>query len=131
MVKAQIHAGGRGKGKVQETGSNGVVLAKSLDEVKPKAEAILGGTLVTHQTGEEGKKVNKVLIAQDVYYPGASEPKEYYLSILLDRAKGCNVIMASTEGGMDIETVAEETPEKSLKSGLTPRWVFKAFRQEK
>ena len=89
VVKAQIHAGGRGKGKINETGSNGVVLAKSLDEVAPKAKDILGGTLVTHQTGAEGKKVNKVLIAQDVYYPGDSEPKEYYLSILLDRAKGC------------------------------------------
>ena len=84
VVKAQIHAGGRGKGKIQETGSNGVVLAKSLDEVKPKAEGIIGGTLVTHQTGPDGKRVSKVLIAQDVYYPGESDPKEYYLSILLD-----------------------------------------------
>lgn len=131
VVKAQIHAGGRGKGKVQETGSNGVVLAKSLDEVKPKAEAILGGTLVTHQTGEEGKKVNKVLIAQDVYYPGASEPKEYYLSILLDRAKGCNVIMASTEGGMDIETVAEETPEKIIKEWIDPKVGLQGFQARK
>ena len=88
VIKAQIHAGGRGKGKVSETGSNGVVLAKSLEEVAPKAKDILGGTLVTHQTGPEGKKVNKVLIAQDVYYPGESDPKEYYLSILLDRATG-------------------------------------------
>jgi succinyl-CoA synthetase beta subunit len=131
VVKAQIHAGGRGKGKVQETGSNGVVLAKSLDEVAPKSEAILGGTLVTHQTGEEGKKVNKVLIAQDVYYPGDSEPKEYYLSILLDRAKGCNVIMASTEGGMDIETVAEETPEKIIKEWIDPRVGLQGFQARK
>ncbi|MCO6357430.1 ADP-forming succinate--CoA ligase subunit beta [Roseivirga pacifica] len=131
VVKAQIHAGGRGKGKVQETGSNGVVLAKSLEEVAPKAEAILGGTLVTHQTGAEGKKVNKVLIAQDVYYPGDSEPKEYYLSILLDRAKGCNVIMASTEGGMDIETVAEETPEKIIKEWIDPRVGLQGFQARK
>jgi len=106
VLKAQIHAGGRGKGKVKETDSNGVVLAKSLEDVAPKAKAILGGTLVTHQTGEEGKLVSKLLIAEDVYYPGDSEPKEFYVGILLDRAKGCNVIMASTEGGMDIEEVA-------------------------
>ncbi|OEK05194.1 ADP-forming succinate--CoA ligase subunit beta [Roseivirga misakiensis] len=131
VLKAQIHAGGRGKGKVQETGSNGVVLAKSLDEVAPKSEAILGGTLVTHQTGPEGKKVNKILIAQDVYYPGDSEPKEYYLSILLDRAKGCNVIMASTEGGMDIETVAEETPEKIIKEWIDPNVGLQGFQARK
>ncbi|MFY0592591.1 ADP-forming succinate--CoA ligase subunit beta [Roseivirga sp.] len=131
VLKAQIHAGGRGKGQVQETGSNGVVLAKSLDEVAPKADAILGGTLVTHQTGPEGKKVNKILIAQDVYYPGDSEPKEYYLSILLDRAKGCNVIMASTEGGMDIETVAEETPEKIIKEWIDPTVGLQGFQARK
>jgi succinyl-CoA synthetase beta subunit len=131
VVKAQIHAGGRGKGIVQETGSNGVVLAKSLEEVGPKAEAILGGTLVTHQTGAEGKTVNKVLIAQDVYYPGESDPKEYYLSILLDRAKGWNVIMASTEGGMDIETVAEETPEKIIKEWIDPKVGLQGFQARK
>jgi len=131
VVKAQIHAGGRGKGKVNETGSNGVVLAKSLDEVGPKAEAILGGTLVTHQTGPEGKKVSKVLIAQDVYYPGASEPKEYYVGILLDRAKGCNVIMASTEGGMDIEEVAENTPDKIFKEWIDPRVGLQGFQARK
>jgi succinyl-CoA synthetase beta subunit len=131
VIKAQIHAGGRGKGKINETGSNGVVLAKGLDEVKPKSEAILGGTLVTHQTGAEGKTVNKVLIAQDVYYPGDSEPKEYYLSILLDRAKGCNVIMASTEGGMDIETVAEETPEKIVKEWIDPAIGLQGYQARK
>ena len=115
VIKAQIHAGGRGKGKINETGSNGVVIAKGLEEVGPKARNILAGTLVTHQTGPEGKKVNKVLIAEDVYYPGASEPKEYYLSILLDRTTGQNVLMASTEGGMDIEIVAENNPEKIIK----------------
>jgi len=131
VIKAQIHAGGRGKGKINETGSNGVVLAKSLDEVKTKSAAILGGTLVTHQTGAEGKKVNKVLIAQDVYYPGDSEPKEYYLSILLDRATGSNVIMASTEGGMDIETVAEETPDKIIKEWIDPAVGLQGFQARK
>ncbi|MEQ9424593.1 MAG: ADP-forming succinate--CoA ligase subunit beta [Cyclobacteriaceae bacterium] len=131
VIKAQIHAGGRGKGKIKETGSNGVVLAKSLDEVPEKAGAILDGTLVTHQTGPDGKKVNKVLIAQDVYYPGASEPKEYYMSILLDRGTGWNVIMASTEGGMDIETVAAETPEKIVKEWIDPKVGLQGFQARK
>ena len=131
VIKAQIHAGGRGKGKVNETGSNGVVLAKNLDEVAPKSKDILGGTLVTHQTGAEGKKVNKVLIAQDVYYPGESDPKEYYLSILLDRGTGKNVIMASTEGGMDIETVAEETPDKIVKEWIDPAVGLQGFQARK
>ncbi len=131
VVKAQIHAGGRGKGTVNETGSNGVVLAKSLEEVEPKSEGILGGTLVTHQTGPAGKKVNKVLIAEDVYYPGESDPKEYYLSILLDRATGQNVIMASTEGGMDIETVAEETPDKIIKEWVDPGIGLQGFQARK
>lgn len=131
VIKAQIHAGGRGKGKVRETGSNGVVLAKSLEEVPAKVKAIIGGTLVTHQTGEDGKTVNKVLIAEDVYYPGESEPKEYYLSILLDRAKGCNVIMASTEGGMDIEEVAEKTPDKIIKEWIDPALGLQGFQSRK
>lgn len=131
VIKAQIHAGGRGKGKVQETDSNGVVLAKSLDQVPEKAKAILGGTLVTHQTGPEGKKVQRVLIAQDVYYPGDSEPKEYYVSILLDRANGKNVIMASTEGGMDIEEVAEKTPEKIIKEWVDPALGLQAYQARK
>ena len=131
VIKAQIHAGGRGKGTINETGSHGVVLAKSIDQVGPKSEAILGGTLVTHQTGPEGKKVNKILIAEDVYYPGASEPKEYYLSFLLDRAKGQNVIMASTEGGMDIETVAEHTPEKIIKEWVDPAVGLRRFQAQK
>lgn len=131
VIKAQIHAGGRGKGKVQQTGSNGVVLAKSLDEVPEKAKNILGGTLVTHQTGPEGKVVNKILIAQDVYYPGDSEPKEYYLGILLDRATGSNVIMASTEGGMDIEEVAEKTPEKIVKEWIDPAIGLQPFQARK
>ena len=131
VIKAQIHAGGRGKGTINETGSHGVVLAKSIDQVGAKSEAILGGTLVTHQTGPEGKKVNKILIAEDVYYPGASEPKEYYLSILLDRAKGQNVIMSSTEGGMDIETVAEHTPEKIIKEWIDPAVGLRRFQAQK
>jgi len=131
VIKAQIHAGGRGKGIINETGSHGVILAKSIDQVGPKSEAILGGTLVTHQTESEGKKVNKILIAEDVYYPGASEPKEYYLSILLDRAKGQNVIMASTEGGMDIETVAEHNPEKIIKEWIDPAFGLRRFQAQK
>ncbi len=131
VIKAQIHAGGRGKGKINQTGSHGVILAKNIDQVGPKSAAILGGTLVTHQTGPSGKKVNKVLIAEDVYYPGASEPKEYYLSILLDRAKGQNVIMASTEGGMDIETVANNTPEKIIKEWIDPAIGLGRFQAQK
>src|SRR5687768_10663455 len=92
VIKAQIHAGGRGKG-------GGVKLAKNLDEVKEKSTAIIGMQLVTPQTGPKGKKVNKVLVAQDVYYPGATPTKEFYMSVMLDRAKGCNVIIYSTEGG--------------------------------
>ena len=131
VIKAQIHAGGRGKGTINETGSHGVILAKSIDQVGPKSEAILGGRLVTHQTESEGKKVNKILIAEDVYYPGASEPKEYYLSILLDRAKGQNVIMASTEGGMDIEIVAEHNPEKIIKEWIDPAVGLRRFQAQK
>jgi succinyl-CoA synthetase beta subunit len=124
VVKAQIHAGGRGKG-------GGVKLAKSLEEVKERVSQILGMQLITHQTGPEGKKVNKVLISEDVYYPGDSEPKEYYLSILLDRAKACNVIMASTEGGMDIEEVAEHSPEKIIKEWIDPRVGLQDFQARK
>ncbi len=113
VVKAQIHAGGRGKG-------GGVKVAKSLDEVKELSEQILGMQLVTHQTGPEGKKVHKVLIAQNVFYPGDSEPKEYYMSVLLNRATGRNIIMYSTEGGMDIETVAEQTPHLIYKEEIDP-----------
>lgn len=119
VIKAQIHAGGRGKGKIKETGINGVKVVKSLDDASEVAQKMLGGTLVTIQTGEAGKVVNKILIAQDMYYDGPSDRKEFYLSILLDRAKGQNVIMYSTEGGMDIEEVAHKTPEKIFKE-----WVF-------
>jgi len=131
VVKSQIHAGGRGKGTIRETGSRGVVLAKSLDEVVEKSKAILGGTLVTHQTGPAGKKVSKVLIAEDVYYPGESEPKEYYMSILLDRATSKPVIMASTEGGMNIEEVAEATPEKIIKEWIDPAYGLQPYQARK
>jgi succinyl-CoA synthetase beta subunit len=124
VVKAQIHAGGRGKG-------GGVKLAKGIEHVEGIASSILGMQLITHQTGPEGKKVHKVLIAEDVYYPGPSEPKEYYLSILLDRAKSCNVIMASTEGGMDIEEVAEHSPEKIVKEWIDPRVGLLPFQARK
>jgi succinyl-CoA synthetase beta subunit len=118
VVKSQIHAGGRGKGRIVGTEQRGVALAKSVEDVRTISNNILGKVLVTHQTGPDGKRVNKVLIAEDVYYPGPSEPKEYYLSILLDRGRNCNVIMASTEGGMDIEEVAEHTPEKIMKEWI-------------
>ena len=131
VVKSQIHAGGRGKGTIKETGSRGVVLSKGVEEVFEKSKAILGGTLVTHQTGPAGKRVNKVLIAEDVYYPGATEPKEYYLSILLDRATSRPVIMASTEGGMNIEEVAAATPEKILKEWIDPAAGLQAFQARK
>ncbi|WP_221390675.1 ADP-forming succinate--CoA ligase subunit beta [Dyadobacter sp. NIV53] len=131
VVKSQIHAGGRGKGRIVGTEQRGVALAKSVDDVRTITKNILGKVLVTHQTGPEGKRVNKVLIAEDVYYPGNSEPKEYYLSILLDRAKNCNVIMASTEGGMDIEEVAEHTPEKIMKEWIDPKVGLQPFQARK
>ena len=131
VVKSQIHAGGRGKGTIKETGSRGVVLSKGIEEVFDKSKAILGGTLVTHQTGAAGKKVNKVLVAEDVYYPGATEPKEYYMSILLDRATSRPVVMASTEGGMNIEEVAAATPEKIIKEWIDPTIGLQAFQARK
>ncbi len=131
VVKSQIHAGGRGKGKIVGTEQHGVALAKSVEDVRNITKNILGKVLVTHQTGEEGKRVNKVLIAEDVYYPGPSEPKEYYISILLDRAQNKNVIMASTEGGMDIEDVAEHTPEKIMKEWIDPSVGLQPFQARK
>lgn len=131
VVKSQIHAGGRGKGSIKETGSKGVVLAKSIDEVFEKSKAILGGTLVTIQTGAAGKRVNKVLIAEDVYYKGESEPKEFYMSILLDRATSKPVIMASTEGGMNIEDVAHATPEKIIKEWVNPAIGLQPYQARK
>ena len=113
VVKAQVHAGGRGKG-------GGVKLAKSLDEVKSISDKILGMQLVTPQTSSEGKTVHQVLIAEDVYYPGPTETDEFYMSVLLNRSTGKNMIMYSTEGGMDIETVAEQTPHLIFNEEIDP-----------
>jgi succinyl-CoA synthetase beta subunit len=113
VIKAQIHAGGRGKG-------GGVKLAKGIDKVEEVAGSILGMDLVTPQTPPEGKRVHQVLIAEDVYYPGVSEPEEYYMSVLLNRSTGRNMIMYSTEGGVDIETVAEETPHLIFTEDVDP-----------
>ena len=113
IIKAQVHAGGRGKG-------GGVKLAKSLQEVETIASQIIGMQLITPQTSAEGKKVHQVLVAEDVYYPGESETDEFYMSVLLNRATGHNMIMYSTEGGMDIETVAEETPHLIFKEEIDP-----------
>lgn len=124
VIKAQIHAGGRGKG-------GGVKLAKNLDEVRERANDIIGMQLVTPQTRPEGKKVNKILVAQDVYYPGESETKEFYMSVLLDRASGRNIIMYSTEGGMDIEEVAEKTPELIHKEEVDPKVGLQGFQARK
>ena len=131
VVKAQIHAGGRGKGKIKGSEQRGVAVGKNADQIKEISGNILGGTLVTIQTGEAGKLVNKVLIAQDVYYEGANPVKEFYLSILLDRAKGTNVIMYSTEGGMDIEEVAHNTPEKIFKEWVHPSGGLQPFQARK
>ena len=119
VVKAQIHAGGRGKG-------GGVKLAESIEEVREQADAILGMNLVTHQTGEEGQKVRKVLIAA-----GADIAKEYYLGVTLDRQESMNVIMASSEGGVEIEQVAEETPEKIFKVRIDPTIGLQPFQARK
>ncbi len=123
-VKAQIHAGGRGKG-------GGVKIAKSLDDVKNYATDIIGMNLVTHQTGPEGKKVNKILIEQGIYYPGESEVEEFYMSVLLNRGTGRNIIMYSTEGGMDIETVAEKTPHLIFKEEIDPKVGIQAYQARK
>jgi len=124
IIKAQVHAGGRGKG-------GGVKLAKNLDEVKHIAGNILGMQLVTPQTSTEGKLVRKILVAQDVYYPGEVEPKEYYVSLLMDRSSGRNVFIYSTEGGMDIEKVAEETPHLVHKEFIDPLAGLQGFQLRK
>lgn len=120
VVKAQIHAGGRGKG-------GGVKLAKSIDDVALITEKIIGMQLITPQTGPEGKKVNKVLIAQDVYYKGESEHKEYYISLLLNRSTGRNIFMYSPEGGMSIEEVAEKTPHLIFTEEIDPSVGLQQF----
>jgi len=132
VVKAQIHAGGRGKGKIKETGSNGVVVAKGLDKVQQVAKDILGGTLVTIQNeAVGGSKVHKILIAEDMYYPGESERKEYYISITLDRTTGKDVIIASSEGGVNIEEVAEQTPDKIVREWIDPAVGIQGFQARK
>ena len=124
VLKAQVHAGGRGKG-------GGVKVAKGLDKVKPIAEQIIGMTLITPQTGASGKKVHQVLVAEDVYYPGENQPEEYYMSVLLNRATGKNMIMYSTEGGMDIEKVAEETPHLIFTEEIDPALGILPFQARK
>jgi succinyl-CoA synthetase beta subunit len=124
VIKAQIHAGGRGKG-------GGVKLAKSLEEVQSRSNDIIGMQLITPQTGPEGKKVHHVLVAEDVYYPGASETKEFYMSVLLDRSSGKNTIMYSTEGGMDIEEVAHNTPHLIFKEEIDPLVGLQPFQARK
>ena len=124
VVKAQIHAGGRGKG-------GGVKIAKSLEEVSTLAGQIIGMQLITPQTPPEGKPVHQVLVAEDVYYPGASDTSEFYVSVLLNRATGRNMIMYSTEGGMDIETVAEETPHLIFTEEIDPATGMMPFQARK
>ncbi len=131
VIKAQIHAGGRGKGAIKETGVNGVKIAKNQEQVEEFSKGILGGTLVTLQTGPSGKVVNKILVAKDMYYDGPSERKEFYLSILLDRSTKQNVIMYSTEGGMNIEDVAHDTPEKIFKEWVNPGGLLQPFQARK
>jgi succinyl-CoA synthetase beta subunit len=131
VVKSQIHAGGRGKGSVVGIDQRGVALGKNLDKVKEIAQNLLGNVLVTIQTGPKGKTVNKILVAEDVYYPGDSEPKEYYMSVLLDRQVSQNVIIYTTEGGMDIEEVAEHTPEKIYKEWVDPITGLSDFQARK
>jgi succinyl-CoA synthetase beta subunit len=124
VVKAQIHAGGRGKG-------GGVKLAKTLDDVREKADEIIGMQLITPQTSKEGKRVNQVLIAEDVYYPGESETSEIYMSVLLNRQAGRNMIVYSTEGGMDIEQVAEKTPHLIFQEEIDPTLGLLPFQARK
>jgi succinyl-CoA synthetase beta subunit len=131
VVKAQIHAGGRGKGSIIGKEQRGVAVGKSMEDVVTIANNILGGTLVTIQTGPEGKLVNKVLVAQDVYYEGPNPVKEFYLSILMDRSSCMNVVMYSTEGGMNIEDVAHDTPEKIFKEYVHPGGKLQGFQARK
>ncbi len=123
-VKAQIHAGGRGKG-------GGVKIAKTFEEVEKFAGQILGMTLVTHQTGPKGKLVRKLLIEQSVYYPGPEPVKEFYMSILLNRQTSCNTIIYSTQGGMNIEEVAERTPELIYREEIDPSSGIHGFQLRK
>jgi succinyl-CoA synthetase beta subunit len=124
VVKAQVHAGGRGKG-------GGVKVAKTLEEVRTVASQIIGMQLVTPQTSAQGKKVRKVLVEQNIYYPGVSEPAEFYLSVLLNRQKGHTILMYSPRGGMEIEKVAEETPGQIFTEEIDPKVGMQAFQTRK
>jgi succinyl-CoA synthetase beta subunit len=131
VVKSQIHAGGRGKGNIVGSEQRGVALAKNLEAVQTISTNILGKNLITLQTPPQGKTVNKVFIGEDVYYPGESEIKEFYMSILLDRQRGRNIIMYSTEGGMNIEDVAEHTPHLIHKEEVDPTVGLQGFQARK
>ena len=132
VVKAQIHAGGRGKGTFKENeAQHGVQVVKSEEMATQVATNMLGNTLVTIQTGEAGKKVSKIFMAEDAYYEGNSPVKEFYLSILLDRSTQKYVFMYSTEGGMNIEDVAHNTPEKIFKEWVKPGSTLQAFQARK
>lgn len=124
VIKAQIHAGGRGKG-------GGVKLAKNLQEVEKIAGQIIGMNLVTPQTPPGGKKVHQVLVAEDVYYPGPGETSEFYMSVLLNRARARVMLMYSTEGGMDIEAVAEKTPHLIFTEEIDPAVGLLPFQARK
>jgi succinyl-CoA synthetase beta subunit len=124
VIKAQVHAGGRGKG-------GGVKVAKNLDEVREYAEKIIGMRLVTPQTSAEGKHVRKVYVEQNIYYPGPGEPSEIYLSLLLNRNTGRIIIMYSPRGGMDIEKVAEETPDQIFTEEIDPKLGLQMFQARK
>ncbi len=124
IVKAQIHAGGRGKG-------GGIKIAKNMEELREKAGAVIGMNLVSKQTGPQGRKVHTVLIAQDMYIDGPTKPKEFYMSILLNRGTGRNIIIYSQEGGMDIEEVAEKTPDKIFKEEIDPKAGLTGFQCRK
>jgi len=131
VVKAQIHAGGRGKGTIEETGSHGVEIAKGIDKVEGVVRGILGGHLETAQTNGVGKLVSKVLVAEDVYAPDFDKCEEYYMSVLMDRGNGRNIIMYSTEGGMNIEEVAEKTPHLIFKEEIDPKVGLQGFQCRK
>lgn len=124
VVKAQVHAGGRGK-------AGGVKIAKNIDDVRNLADQIIGMTLISPQTGPHGKKVRKVLVEQNIYYPGPTEPLEIYLSVLLNRQKGHIILMYSPRGGMDIEKVAEETPGQIFSEEIDPKVGIMPFQARK
>jgi len=124
VIKAQVHAGGRGKG-------GGVKVAKTIEEVRTYAGQIIGMQLVTPQTSAQGKKVRKVLVEQNIFYPGVTEPAEFYLSVLLNRQKGHTILMYSPRGGMEIEKVAEETPEQIFTEEIDPKVGLQPFQARK